>query len=170
MNRFATLGGIVASLILIGFGAASLIMGISARTEVRNSLAAEQIKGTPDSEYPGKLINTGAKAKSFAGTMRKHTLEMTGEKTYAEMGRFVDADGNDTDDEKAAAKDATGQPVANTKRDIWVTSTALTTALNMAFFAENVALFSIMMGIALILTGIGFMVLTIGMRKVPHSA
>ena len=41
-------------------------------------------------------------------------------------------------------------------------STQLTTALNTSFFAERVAYFSIVMGIALLLTGIGFLVLTLG--------
>ena len=45
---------------------------------------------------------------------------------------------------------------------MWVTETALTTALNTAFFAERVAFFSIVMGVALLLTGIGFLVLTLG--------
>ena len=35
----------------------------------------------------------------------------------------------------------------------------MTTALNTSFFAERVALFSIVMGIALLFTGIGFLVL-----------
>ncbi len=43
-----------------------------------------------------------------------------------------------------------------------MTSTALTTALNTSFFAEQVALFSVVMGIALLLTGIGFFILTLG--------
>ena len=46
-------------------------------------------------------------------------------------------------------------------RDLWVTATSLTTALNTAFLAERIALFSIVMGVALLLTGIGFLVLTI---------
>lgn len=95
--------------------------------------------------------------------MRKHALEATGGKTYAEMGRFLDAKGNDTNDEAAAAKDPkTGRPVENGARNIWVTETALTTALNMAFMGERLAIFGIVVGIALLLTGIGFLVLTLG--------
>ena len=45
---------------------------------------------------------------------------------------------------------------------MWVTETALTTALNTSFFAERVAVFSIVMGAALLLTGIGFFILTLG--------
>jgi hypothetical protein len=76
------------------------------------------------------------------------------------MGRFLDAQGNPTSDESKAAKDPnTGKPVENGLRNVWVTETALTTALNVSFFAERVAFFSIAMGVALLLTGIGFLVL-----------
>ena len=54
----------------------------------------------------------------------------------------------------------TGRPVENPSRNLWITATAFTTALNTAFLAERIALFSIVMGIALLLTGIGFLVLT----------
>ena len=43
---------------------------------------------------------------------------------------------------------------------MWVNETALTTALNTAYFAEQVATFAIVMGIALLLAGLGFGVLT----------
>ena len=45
---------------------------------------------------------------------------------------------------------------------VWITETALATALNASFLAENVALFGIVVGLALLLTGIGFGVLVIG--------
>ena len=48
---------------------------------------------------------------------------------------------------------------------LWVTSTALSTALSTSYFAQQVALFSIVMGIALVLTGIGFLVLTLGVSR-----
>jgi hypothetical protein len=44
---------------------------------------------------------------------------------------------------------------------MWVTSTALSTALNTAYFAESVATFAIVMGVALLMTGLGFLVLTV---------
>ena len=94
--------------------------------------------------------------------MRKHALEATGGQTYAQMPRFVDATGKGTNDEKAAAKDPkSGKPVDNPARNIWVTETALSTALNTAYFAESTATFVIVMVIALLLTGIGFLVLTL---------
>ena len=50
----------------------------------------------------------------------------------------------------------TQQPVDNGRRDIWVTYTALTTALNTSYMASQLALFSLVVGIALLLSGIGF--------------
>jgi hypothetical protein len=78
------------------------------------------------------------------------------------MGRYLTPTGEETNDEAQAATDEQGNPVANQARNLWVTATALTTALNTAFLAERIALFSIVMGVALLLTGIGFLVLTIG--------
>lgn len=156
-------GGIAASIILIAFGAGSIALGAWGFNEVRDNLAQENIVGTPDSSIPGQKVDTGSEARAFAATMRKHTLESTDGRTYAEMGRYLDAQGNETNDEAAAAKDPkTGQPVANGARNLWVTETALTTALNMAFLGERIAIFGMVMGAALLLTGIGFLVLTFG--------
>src|SRR3954451_13070458 len=78
------------------------------------------------------------------------------------MPRFATTDGKGTNDEKAALK-KDGRPVDNAARNLWVTETALSTALNTSYFAENVALFSIVMGVALVLTGIGFGVMALGL-------
>jgi hypothetical protein len=178
-------GGYAAAAILIAFGLGALIMGWSGRTEVRTDVKREQVVGTPDmtpaailaeakqaklpasiiAELPtcdvaGKLVNTGARAKCFASYMRIHTLESTGGKTYAQMGRFLTKDGKDTNDAAVAAKDPkTGQPVENGARNLWVTELAISTALNTAFFAEQVSMFSILVAIALLLSGFGFGVL-----------
>jgi hypothetical protein len=144
-------------------------MGIDGRDTVRSELAREQIVGTPDSTIPGQKVDTGSEAQAFAKIMRHHTLEATGGKTYSEMGQYLDASGKPTDDKAAAAIDPkTKQPVANAQRNIWVTETALTTALNTSYFAEQVANFAIVMGIALLLAGIGFAVLTF--RALPARA
>ena len=170
MSKLFQYGGIAASIILIAFGAGSLITGINGRAEVRDTLKREQIVGTPDmaKSVANKQVLTGAQAKAFAEGMRKHALEATGGLTYSRMGRYLTAAGKPTNDQKAAAVDPkTKQPVENGARNIWVTETALTTALNTAFFAENVATFAIVMGIALLLVGGGFLVLTLRVLRKP---
>ena len=145
-------------------------MGFDGRDQVRSDLAREQIVGTDDSTIPGQKVDTGSEAQAFAAVIRKHTLEATGGQTYAQMGRFLDENGKPTNDESAAAIDPkTGQPVENGLRNMWVTATALSTALNTAYFAESVATFAIVMGFALLLTGIGFLVLTVRLL-VPRTA
>jgi len=162
MSKLYIYAGIAASIVLIAFGAGSLYMGFDGRDQVRSDLAREQIVGTDDSTIPGQKVDTGSEAQAFAAVIRKHTLEATGGQTYAQMGRFLDEQGNPTSDEAAAAKDPkTGQPVENGLRNMWVTSTALSTALNTAYFAESVATFAIVMGVAMLLSGIGFLVLTL---------
>ena len=161
MRKLLHYGGIAASVVLIAFGIGAVYMGITGRDYVRDNLAAEHIVGTPDSTIPGQTVDTGAEAQAFAKVMRKHTLEATGGQTYAQMARYLDANGKPTDDAKAAAIDPkTKQPVENGLRNLWVNETALTTALNTAYFAEQVATFAIVMGIALLLAGVGFGVLS----------
>jgi len=188
MSRPFALGGVIASVILIAIGIGSVVIGFNGRSEVRDQVKQEQIAGTPDMTpagikkaaneaglknitFPtcsvaGKTVSDGATAKCFAQYMRIHALEATNGQVYAEMGRFLDKAGKPTNDEAAAAKDPkSGQPVENGLRNLWVTETALTTALNTSYFAEQVALFSIVIGFALLLVGIGFLVLTWSLLK-----
>lgn len=164
MRNLFVAGGVISGLVLIVFGAACIAMGISARDEIRSNLAKEQIVGTPDMKgIAGKKVNTGERARTFAKGMRKHALEATDGRVYAEMGRFLDENGEETSDEAEAAKDPeTGQPVPNKARDLWVTYTALSTALNMSYFGEQIATFAEVVGTAFLLTGIGFLVLVMG--------
>jgi hypothetical protein len=169
MKKWFGYGGIAASVILVAFGAGAIGIGVTGYNDVREEIAAQKIVAGDDSAeltngrlQPGEEITTGAEARAFADIMESHTLEATDGKRYAEMGRFLTPEGKDTSDEALAAKTDDGRPVENGLRNMWVTETALTTALNTAFFAERVALFSIVMGVALLLTGIGFLVLTLG--------
>ena len=171
MSKLFRYGGVAASIALIAFGIGCVVIGANGRAEVRSNLAREQIVGTPDSTIPNQKVDTGSEARAFADVMRKHTLEATGGQTYAQMGRYLDTAGKPTSDEKLAAKDPkSGKPVDNPLRNLWVTETALSTALNTAYFAESVATFAIVMGIALLLVGVGFLVLTLMALRAPATS
>jgi hypothetical protein len=152
--------GIIASVILIAFGVGSLYMGIDGRNEVRSTLAAEKIVGTPDSTIRARRSTRAPRpAPSPMSCASTRSRRPAGRPTRRWTASSTPT-GKPTSDEAAAAKDPkTGAPVENGARNIWVTETALSTALNTAFFAENVATFAIVMGIALLLVGIGFLVL-----------
>jgi len=170
MSKLFQYAGIAASVALIAFGIGAVVIGMNGRDRVATELGREQIVGTPDSTIPNQLVNSGSEAQAFAKVMRKHTLEATGGKTYAQMPQFLTASGKGTSDKAAAAKDPkSGAPVSNPARTIWVTETALTTALNTAYFAESMATFVIAMGFALLLTGLGFLVLSLRVLRVPGA-
>jgi hypothetical protein len=134
----------------------------------------------PTVAVAGESINSGPRARAFASYMRIHALEATGGFTYAQMGRFqakpdaAKADlavGGGTDNAAAALIDpATKQPVANGIRNLWVTETALTTALNTSYMADRLGLFGIVVGIALLLSGIGFIILAFAALHRPKVA
>jgi hypothetical protein len=198
-RRILELGGIAAGVIMVAFGIASLVLGINARNTVGTELTREFIVGSPDmkpaeiekavkeaglSNVPipscdvaEKEIKTGTDARCFAQYMRIHALESSGGLTYAQMGRFVaaaaPADPKGTSDEAAAAKDESGKPISNGARNTWVTETALATALNVSYMAEQIGLFSVVVGIALLLSGIGFIILAFavlgGGRRKPAA-
>ncbi len=172
-RRILEWGGIVAGAMLIAFGAVAVYMGVDGRSTVGDSLKQEQIYfgDTSDpavakyaSQWAGQQLLTGDQARAFAKIMRMHALEASGDLTYAQMGRFQLAsnpsDPKGTNDEAAAAK-VDGQPVANAARNTWVTETALSTALNVSYMAEQLALFGIVVGVALLLTGIGLLILAL---------
>jgi hypothetical protein len=185
--------GIAAGIVLIAIGIGSVVTGLGGRGTVQDSLKLEQITGSPDMNptaitaeakaaglkgvslptcsVADQPIDTGSRAKCFASYVRVHALEATGGRTYSQMGQYLTAAGKETSDKAAAAVDPkTGKPVPNAARNVWVTATALTTALNTSYFAESVALFAILMGIALLLTGVGLVVLSVRWLREPGTA
>ena len=181
-RRLWEIGGFVAGGLLIIFGVVSIVLGVNAYNTTRDSLKAEGITfASADDpavqkyaeQWAGKQVETGDQARAFAKIMREHTLASTGGLTYAQMGRYQSADDPSdpagTDDPTAAATDDSGQPVANGSRNIWVTETALTTALNMSFMAERLSIFSLVVGIALLLTGIGLVLLAFAVFGRPEE-
>ena len=173
-RRILEWGGLAAGIVLVAFGIGALYMGIDGRQTVRDSIKQEQIffgEATDPAvakhaeEWAGEQVANGDQARAFALVMREHTLESTGGLTYAQMGRFQAAenpgDPKGTNDEAAALKDDAGAPISNSARNIWVTETGLTTALNMSYMAEQLSIFGVVVGIALLLTGIGLMILAL---------
>jgi F0F1-type ATP synthase membrane subunit c/vacuolar-type H+-ATPase subunit K len=150
----------------------------AAQTALFTKLHAAGVKitpspiATPTCSVAGTQVANGSDARCFARYMRIHTFGATSGLTYSQMGRYIAKPGTPykftdglgaTSDPKWAATDPkTQQPVNNGRRDIWVTYTALTTALNTSYMASQLALFGIVVGIALLLAGIGFGILAIG--------
>jgi hypothetical protein len=194
MRKFFEIGGLVAAVVLVAFGAVSIALGVSGHSTVGKELKQQYIVGSSDMTPAGiktevaqsglknvalptcsvanKSVTSGARARCFAQYMRIHTLEATGGLTYSQLGRYqasstapksaTDGRGGTNDPKYAATNPKTSQPLDNGLRNLWVTETALTTALNTSYMASQLALFGIVVGIALLLSGIGFAILAIG--------
>ncbi|MGH2933777.1 MAG: hypothetical protein ACRDL2_04590 [Gaiellaceae bacterium] len=126
----------------------------------------------PTCSVAGQLVDSGPRARCFAQYMRIHSLEATGGFVYAQMGQYqakpgtpksqLTPDGATSNKDYAILDPKTHQPVANGARNVWVTETALTTALNTSYMADQLGNFGIVVGIALLLSGVGFLILAFG--------
>ncbi len=178
-------GGIVAAIVLIAFGVGALVMGLNGRSTVTDNLTAQKITGSPDMtpsaitaeakkagldtatltiptcSVANVQVKTGSQARCFAQYMQIHALEATGGQLYSQMPRYATADGKGTNDASKALT-AKGQPVDNPARNVWINETALSTALNASYMADQTSLFGVVVGVALLLTGIGFGILAVG--------
>jgi hypothetical protein len=181
-RRILEIGGFAAGAVLIVFGVVAIFLGVTGFTTTRDAIKGEGITfGAADdpavakfaSQWAGEQVQTGDQARAFAKIMREHTLESSGGLTYAEMGRFQSAakpdDPAGTSDEAAAAMDDSGAPIANGARNLWVTETALTTALNVSYMAERLSVFGLVVGVALLLTGIGLVILAFAVFRKPAT-
>ena len=194
MKKVLEIGGFIAGAVLVVFGVAVIVLGVNGRSTVNSSLNAEKIVGSedmtpalikvaatdsgltnvslPSCSVAGKSIDTGSEARCFAQYMRIHALEATGGLVYAEMPRYATDDGKGTNDAAKASKGPSGRPLDNAARQVWITETALSTALNVSYMADQLALFSLVVGIALLLTGVGFIILAAGgaLRRTTAAA
>jgi cytoskeletal protein RodZ len=126
----------------------------------------------PTCNVANQAVNTGARARCFAQYMRIHALESTGGFVYAQMGQYkakpgtpkaqLTPDGATNNTQYAQTDPTTNLPVSNGARNVWVTETALTTALNTSYMADQLGNFGIVVGVALLLSGIGFLILALG--------
>ena len=185
MRKALEIGGIAAAVVLIAFGVAAVVLGFQGQTTIHDNLLAQKIVGTPDMTPSGitaeakaahlnvatlaipscsvanKPVDNGNSARCFAQYMTIHALEATGGLVYSEMPRYATTDGKGTNDATAAIT-KNGVPQDNPARDIWIQETALSTALNTSYMADQISLFGIVVGIALLLSGLGFATLSLG--------
>lgn len=145
--KISSVFAILAGLILV-------LGGVWGITFTYQNVAKENIVTPEDAKIPNAKVRDPLTIKAQADIIRTHALKMTGGKTYSEMPRqipSVDENGN-------AILDESGNPVMETNkaRDIWVTVTSLTTALNLAILSYAFSAFTILMGVISIWTGVVF--------------
>jgi hypothetical protein len=177
-SRWWRVAGVGVAVVLVVVGVAAIGQGLIGRSMVGEALVLEGVSGAPymtpariaatvkraglrgvalpTCSVAGMPIDDGVSARCFAEYMRIDALVGTGGKTYARLAPFASKDGKGTYDVAAAVRMPDGGPMDNPKARLWVTETALTTALNTSYMAEQISLFAIAVGAALVLVGLAF--------------
>ena len=154
MKKAFPIALVIFGLVFLAAGAYTVVRGYDAKSQVRAELLAQDITTTPDASIPNVKVHDAATATSMAEIIDHHSREATGGKTYAEMGRYLAADGTDTSDEALALKDDKGNPVANPVRNVAFQASALRTSLYTSVMAFNVADLVIGLGLMIVVLGV----------------
>lgn len=152
---------VIGAVFLVGGGYTTL-RGFDARDEVRDELIAQNITTPEDASIPNARVDDVATARSMANIIEEHALDSTGGLTYAEMGRFMTADGDPagTSDESEAVIGADGRPVANPLRNVAFQASALRTSLFSSVMALEVG--NLVIGLGALLAALGVAVGGVG--------
>ncbi len=73
--------------VFLAAGVYMISEGQNAKNEVRDAIVAENIITAEDASIPNVLVDSAATARAEADVIEKHSLEITGGKTYAELDR-----------------------------------------------------------------------------------
>jgi hypothetical protein len=146
---------LIAALAAFVIGLGSIGGGVAGAVYTYNQAATENVVTPDDASIPGAEVRGPFTMKAQVDIIREHTLERTGGLYYAEMPRTVEQ----VDDNGNVVLDENGEPatVPNTARELWLTATGLTTALNLGIMAYALAAFAIVVGLALVVNGVVFL-------------
>ena len=136
IRKWAWLGAIVFGIALVGAGLFMVSEARAAHDEVKDTLSSERIVTAEDAGVPLAPVTGPEEAKAQAEVIRKHTLELTGGKTYAELDR--------TDPNRAT----------------YLNSVTLRTALMESYLAFKVA--DLVMGVGIIVALVGLSHVALG--------
>lgn len=146
---------LVAAVTALTIGIGSIAAGVAGAVYTYGQAATESIVTPDDAAIPGAEVRGPLTMKAQADVIREHTLERTDGLYFAEMPRTVEQ----VDEAGNVVLNESGEPVMvpNTARDIWLTATTLTTALNLGIIAYAMAAFAVVVGLALVISGAVFL-------------
>jgi len=144
----------ISSVLAIVAGIVMAVGGIWGIVFTYNNVARENITTPSDASIPNVPVRGPLTLKAQADIIRVHTLKTTSGKTYSEMPSKIpklDQNNNPVLDEKGVAV-----MITNDARNIWVTATTLTTALNLGIITYVFSGLVFILGLISIWTGIIF--------------
>lgn len=144
----------VSSALAIVAGILMVIGGLWGSTFTYKNITREKIVTSADARIPEKPVRGLFTLKAQADIIREHTLKLTQGKTFAEMPRQIPK--LDENGKQVLGTDGTPVMTDNTARDIWITATTLTTALNLGIMTYVFSGLILLFGCISVWTGIVF--------------
>ena len=152
---------VVVGLGFLAGGVYTTVRGLDAKSDIKATLVAQHITTPEDASIPNARVEDAATANSMAEVIGMHAAEATGGETYAEMGRYLTADGKGaTSDEALAMLDESGNPVPNPLRNVAFQAATLQTSLHTSHMAFNVA--DLVIGLGAFIAVLGVAIAGIG--------
>ena len=153
---------IALGVVFVAGGGYTMFRGFDARDQVRSELVAQNITTPEDASIPNARVDDVATAKSMADIIDTHARESSENLTYAELGRFMAANGDvaGTSDPEAALLGEDGKPVPNALRNSAFQASALRTSLYTSVMAFEVS--TLVLGLGLMILVLGFAVAGVG--------
>lgn len=143
----------ISSWIVMIIGVVSVCAGAWGIWFTYQNVVREKIVTPTDALIPEQPVRGPLTLKAQTEIIREHTLKTTGGKTFAEMPRQIEK----------ISEDGKSTMVPNAARDIWITATTLTTALNLAILAYAFSGLLIVFGG--LFFGVGLLLFTINKVK-----
>ena len=140
---------------LVGLGGYAADRGFDARAQVRTQLLAEDVTTPAGASIPNARVDDAATAMALAQFIDGAMKEATGGRGYSEVGRYITATGEETNDAAAAAVGAGGQPVENPLRAAAFEVSTATNGLYTSVMAFHIGELAIGLGIVLLVLGLG---------------
>ncbi len=122
---------------------------------MRDELLAQNIRTPVDASIPNAQVDDPTTAAAMADIVEVHAREATDGRSFAEMGRFLAADGDPAgmNIEADALRDANDQPVRNPIRNVAFEASAVRTGLYTSVMAFNVA--DLVIGLGVMMGALG---------------
>lgn len=148
----------ISSVLAVFVGVIMIFGGLWGISFTYKNVVRENITTPEDSATPNTQVRGPLSLKVQSDIIREHTLKTTGGKTYAQMPRQIpklDENGNAVLDEKGEII-----MVPNDARNMWVTATTLTTALNLAIVTYIFSGLVLLFGFISLWNGLVFFILS----------
>jgi hypothetical protein len=116
------------------------------RDTVRDALRAQNVTTPAQASIPNERVDDAATAQSMSDFISDALEGPTGGRNYNEIGRYLTADGKDTNDVAAAAIAADGMPMENPLREVAFEASTGQTSLGLSVAAFNMVDMAIGLG------------------------